>query len=719
MVILDTPVWSFRANWKTEVTERLSFLTDVMRAEEGAEQRRSLRETPRRTVEADFLLSGPERTFFDLFLNRLGGGDVLVPLYWDIVTLDAPTIVGTTDRIDFDNTHREFRPGYAIIMGKNAMTYEVVEIVSMDGAGVDLSGPVARQWPRGSKMLPLRRALIDDMGSPSHPAGGVATATGRFLLREANPWWPEMLIARHSPGWRYKLEPFATVGSDYSAPDYDDSAWLTASAPFYYRGPPHRFQTITDWGYSEGLNIGTPQDVWMRRDIEVAPGYTLFISAAFDNTMRLWVDGEPVELTSTGNGIATAIITPSRMNVVVCVAVDETAGAGGDNYTFADIEITQRLAAEPRPLPPYKGLPVFLSEPNWVDALDVQYDREVVRLDNSIGLPYQVDSLGRALVGQSHRWFLPGRDKLAAFRDLIYRNLGRTKSFWLPTFKHDFRLVNSPEAEDTQLVVENVGFQYVGGPTGGREYIAIKHARGTILRKIISVAAGTTSDTEKLNLDAPLGLDLSPGLVRRISFADVGRFDSDDFEITHHAGIDGLAECSALFRTFKNSRYVPEVTSRIVLPRHGPDWRYKVEPFNTVGSNYSAVGYDDSAWPVGNAPFFSGGPNHPWDWVRNWGYDGGTAVESGDIWMRRRFYCALGWTLTVTAAYDNTVRIWIDGVPVVMTEQASGGATGSVVARRTNPIVCVAVDETQGPGGSNLTFADIEISQLPPPQGSI
>lgn len=398
----DLPVFSFRANWKEGVTERLEFLTDVLRASEGAEQRRCLRPTPRRTLEADFLLTGPERTFYDLFTNRLGGGEMMVPLYWDIAAITNAVVAGSTTRLNFDNTYREFEVGLAILTGKTALDYEVVEITGLDAGGANLAEETARSWPVGSKLIPLRRAVIDDAGTPTHATAGVAAVTIRFAFQGPQAWDP------------------------------------------------------------------------------------------------------------------------------------------GDD-----------------PSPIYAGRPVFLDEPNWVDTLDVVYDRDTVRLDNNLGSLYQVDPTGRANLGQSHRWFLPGRQRLAEFRDLIYRHKGRAGSFWLPTFKADLRLASPALAASAQITVENVGYRYTGGPTSGRQYIAIKHSGGTILRKVTSVLPGLTSATERLNLDAPLGLDLAPGLVRRISFADVARFDQDSYEITHHGGIDNLHECQAVFRTFKATRTAP------------------------------------------------------------------------------------------------------------------------------------------------------------------
>jgi hypothetical protein len=448
---IDLPVFTFRPNWREGVVERVSFLTDVLRGALGTEQRRTLRLVPRRTAEADFLLKGPERTFWDLFINKLGGTEVMVPLYWDMATLTQP-VPFVEPPADDDppievslywengvggNLAHEFQIGeLAVLMGKTALEYEVVAIRNIDPYGATIY-QTKRAWPLGTKIMPLRRALIDDMGTPNHYSAGVAAVSMRFLYT-------------------------------------------------------------------------TPMS---------------HVPAA---------DASPV----------------------------------------------------------YLGRPVFLDEPNWVDNLDVSFDRDTLRLDNDLGLPYQVDPTGRVTLGQSHRWFLPGRQRLAAFRDLIYRHRGRAGSFWLPTFKADLQLVNSPGSGATQLVVENVGYGYTGGPTDGREYIAIKHSTGTLFRRVTSVVPGTTAATEKVNLDAPLGLALSPGLVRRISFMDVARFDQDDFEITHQGGIDAYHECQAVFRTFDGGRTAPLPISF---------------PIPTANKNTLACGQTGLAWQMPCNPGSSGG----------------------------------------------------------------------------------------------------------------
>jgi hypothetical protein len=52
---LTYPVFLSRPNWKSGITERLEWQTDVMISETGAEQRRPVRTYPRRSIEASFL----------------------------------------------------------------------------------------------------------------------------------------------------------------------------------------------------------------------------------------------------------------------------------------------------------------------------------------------------------------------------------------------------------------------------------------------------------------------------------------------------------------------------------------------------------------------------------------------------------------------------------------------------------------------------------------
>lgn len=190
MAVPAIPVLSFRPNWKEGVTESLIWLTTVLQSDTGAEQRRAMRISPGRQVEASFVLQGAERTFFDLFMSRAGSEEMFIPLHWDIGRLGSARPAGA-ERLEFDTRWREFQEGgFAIIQGKDALTYEVVEIISIDDDGLDLAAPLAQPWPRGSKIMPLRRGRInpdDNTGFEKHNSR-VAESSFRWNFTEPNDW---------------------------------------------------------------------------------------------------------------------------------------------------------------------------------------------------------------------------------------------------------------------------------------------------------------------------------------------------------------------------------------------------------------------------------------------------------------------------------------------------------------------------------------------------
>lgn len=185
MAIPALPVWSIRPNWREGILERLEWLTDVLPSSSGAEQRRGLRLTPRRSFEVRFNPTGNERTFMDLWMNRLGSQQCLAPLWHDKAKMTATADAADT-RLDFDNTFREFTTGGYAIVYVSAFKFEVVEIEGQDDTGIDLAAPLSAAWQRGSAVYPLRVSRIDYDGTLSALTSRVGAATLLFQVEEPN-----------------------------------------------------------------------------------------------------------------------------------------------------------------------------------------------------------------------------------------------------------------------------------------------------------------------------------------------------------------------------------------------------------------------------------------------------------------------------------------------------------------------------------------------------
>ncbi len=160
MADIDLPLWSVPPNWSTAVTERLDWLTDVMTSSTGAEQRRALRVSPRRTIEFRCNPVGRARAFLELWLHKIGDEPCLMPLWHDKAKLSAPAVAGTL-RLAFDNTYREFGTSGLAVLYRSVFEYRVVAYTAADPAGVTLAGPLNGTWPIGSTLYPLRRALLE------------------------------------------------------------------------------------------------------------------------------------------------------------------------------------------------------------------------------------------------------------------------------------------------------------------------------------------------------------------------------------------------------------------------------------------------------------------------------------------------------------------------------------------------------------------------------
>jgi hypothetical protein len=155
---ITKPLWPFIPNWKDPVIERLSWLTDVLTSTSGAEQRRGLRQVPRRRLEASFLLEGNDRQKFDLLLAANANGYWTLPIWTDMQYLKDPLPVGTAD-IYCSTLYRDFEDGEAILLISDA-GWEVIDEIWFDENGLYLQTETSMAHPAGTRLYPLRNARL-------------------------------------------------------------------------------------------------------------------------------------------------------------------------------------------------------------------------------------------------------------------------------------------------------------------------------------------------------------------------------------------------------------------------------------------------------------------------------------------------------------------------------------------------------------------------------
>lgn len=181
---MTTPVFPFAPNWREPVVETLAWYTDVMQADTGFEQRRAMRLTPRRSFEATFSAWGERRSFLDLWLNRLAGGDsCLMPVWPEGAAVEVTSGV---DVLDFDTAGRGFRDGgTAIVLGSTPWDVHASTIEDLTPSGITLTDPLP--FSGSAVVYPAMLARQSQIGTISRLTSGAAEVTLQFESVEASP----------------------------------------------------------------------------------------------------------------------------------------------------------------------------------------------------------------------------------------------------------------------------------------------------------------------------------------------------------------------------------------------------------------------------------------------------------------------------------------------------------------------------------------------------
>lgn len=205
-------LWPFRPDWEGGILEKLEWLTDVMASTKGAEQRRPQRLTPRKVLEASFLPHGRGRSVFDLYVSTLGNAEWYVPLWHDVDMLTSALAIDG-EELHTDVAYREFTlNGLAVIRvpptadhDATTFTYEIVKVTGRTTTSLLIERAqeetVARAWPVGSEIYPLRKARFTDQPVAEIMAASVHSTNMSFTITEPNEWSGQVRKAGYGHGY--------------------------------------------------------------------------------------------------------------------------------------------------------------------------------------------------------------------------------------------------------------------------------------------------------------------------------------------------------------------------------------------------------------------------------------------------------------------------------------------------------------------------------------
>ena len=198
--------WAFAPDWSANITERLEWLTDILSNPHGAEQRRALRISPRRSMDASMLVEGAERALFDLALAGWGRRVWAVPVWFDVQELTADLAAGAM-RINCAVDLREFRAGgLAMLRGDTAFDSEAVEILAIDAAGLQLKRATQQRWTAGTRLYPVRTARIASIDG-KRLTDKHSRAQLTFDLAEPSDWTASLPVTMYRGRPVFELRP--------------------------------------------------------------------------------------------------------------------------------------------------------------------------------------------------------------------------------------------------------------------------------------------------------------------------------------------------------------------------------------------------------------------------------------------------------------------------------------------------------------------------------
>lgn len=158
-------IFPFTHNWVESVAERVAYLTDVIEAKSGKEQRIKIRKYPRRQFEYKTLLARNSddkdaaivKAYFENLLFNAHGRQVFIPIVRDIDYLTSQLNSGS-NTININTQYKDYDAGSYLILIKDIFSYEVCEILSMTSTSITTKSNVVSNWPAGTKVMPLKLA---------------------------------------------------------------------------------------------------------------------------------------------------------------------------------------------------------------------------------------------------------------------------------------------------------------------------------------------------------------------------------------------------------------------------------------------------------------------------------------------------------------------------------------------------------------------------------
>lgn len=360
-----TQFFPFKPNWAEGFEVRMSYRTDVFTSRSGIEQRRALRQTPRRSVTFSALLTDGDTTKFQRLFASRQNDDFQIPDWTRFVrTLgieqDATNFTVRELAVDWLKVGAEV----AVIEGKRS---RVVTVDNVEGYTVTLSSPCPEAFSAAAVLRPLYIGLMTNLPNTVNTST-VRTAAVTF---EVDPGSVPNSDDRYTP-WLVAGKEVFGFSWNWSEAVSDDYQWNVETVDFQ-RGVITKYRPVA---FGTALQRST---VVRQRHSEVGP-LLRFIERAKGRRGEFWM--------------------PTGTNDID-MALDASSGAtsltveGEELYSDFDLD------------PVYRGIAIFTKDGRRVfrkiDNITLSGGNSVLNLNAPLTF-----ALPKSLVGKI-TWLRPAR----------------------------------------------------------------------------------------------------------------------------------------------------------------------------------------------------------------------------------------------------------------------------------------------------------------------
>jgi len=230
--------------------------------------------------------------------------------------------------------------------------------------------------------------------------------------------------------------------------------------------------------------------------------------------------------------IGTSVIPARYGRIASSVKMQAITGDVGSGNLQINIENTTSFDTVENEL--VDGLLYFGLEPNRSDPVDMSWTRNQGILDYGTGPITTYDLQGYTEITRAYSYLSLNRTGRNKVRSLLNHCKGMRAPFLLPTFQADIAAVSNQTrlAADHTLNIESVNYSNDMFGRVTYPYLRLELWTGPILIKLVKSSIIVDSTTETLSFSTPFGTPFTSKDIKRISYVNMSRLDSDAVEFS-------------------------------------------------------------------------------------------------------------------------------------------------------------------------------------------